>query len=146
MPSFEALKLAQEKELDLVEIAPEAQPPVAKIIDFKKFKYLEEKKEKEARRHAKPTELKEVRFSPFIGDHDFKTAIEKTKKFLKDGDLVKISIVFTGRQMAHTEFGPKLLEKIMEVLVEVAEKERGEKFEGRRFITIIRPQKRRLET
>lgn len=138
----EALKRAQEANVDLVEIAPDIKPPIAKLIDFKKFKYLQEKKEKEARRHTKETELKEVRFSPFIGEHDFQVAAGKVKKFLKEGNLVKVSIVFTGRQMAHQEFGPKLLEKILSALEGTAEKERPERFEGRRFVTLVRAVKR----
>ena len=126
---------------DLVEIAPNAQPPVAKIIDFKKFKYLEEKKQKEAKKHTKQIELKEVRFSPFIGEHDLKTALEKAKKFIGDRHLVKISIIFKGRQMAHTEFGPKLLERILTELSTIAKQEREARFEGRRFVTIIKPVK-----
>lgn len=121
----------------MVEIAPQAKPPVVKIIEFKKFKYLEEKKEKEARKKTKETELKEVRVTPFIGEHDLNTALDKIKKFLGDGDLVKVSIVFTGRQMAHQEFGYKLLERIMQILPE-AQKERQERFEGRRLVTVIR--------
>lgn len=139
----EALKKAQEKELDLVEIAPDAKPPVVKIIDFKKFKYLEDKKEKEARKHAKQTELKEVRFSPFIGEHDLQTAIGKVKKFLADGDMVKISIVFTGRQMAHQEFGPKMHQRIMTILEGLARQEREPRFEGRRYVTMIKPSQTR---
>ncbi len=135
----EALKIAQKENKDIVEIAENAKPPVVKIIDFKKFKYLEAKREKEARKHTKETELKEVRFSPFIGEHDLNTALDRVKKFLAEGDLVKITIRFTGRQMAHTEFGPKLLVRIMSELSGLAEKERGEKFEGRRLITILRP-------
>lgn len=124
-------------QLDLVEIAPQAKPPVVKIIEYKKFKYLEEKKEKEARKKTKETELKEVRVSPFIGDHDLETALEKIKKFLSAGDLVKVSVVFTGRQMAHQQFGYKLLQKMMSLLPQV-EKERPERFEGRRLVTVIR--------
>ena len=142
MSLSEGLKKAQEIGLDLVEIAPNIQPPVVKIIDFKKFRYLEEKKEKEARKHTRETELKEVRFSPFIGEHDLQTALVRVKRFLSVGDLVKISIVFTGRQMAHTEFGPKLLERILKELSNIAETEREAKFEGRRFVTIIRPTKK----
>lgn len=138
----EALKEAEETGLDLVEIAPDAKPPVAKIIDYKKFKYLEEKKRKEARKKTKATELKEVRFSPFIGDHDLQTRLKRVKKFLSAGDLVKINIVFKGRQMAHTEFGPKLLEKILDLLEGTAEKEREAKFQGRRFATILKPTKK----
>lgn len=137
----EALEKAKEKELDLVEIAPAANPPVVKIIEFKKFKYLEERKEKEARKHAKQTELKEVRFSPFIGKHDLETGLEKVKKFIEEGDLVKITIVFKGRQMAHTEFGPKVLGEIMTRLEGKAEEERPARFEGRRYATIIKPAK-----
>lgn len=125
----------------MIEIAPDAKPPVAKIIDYKKFKYLEEKKEKEARKHTKQTELKEVRFSPFIGEHDLKTALEKVKKFLKEGDIVKISIVFTGRQMAHQEFGPKMLSRILSDLEGTAEQEREARFEGRRYVTFVKPVK-----
>ena len=135
------MEKAKEKELDLVEIAPEANPPVVKIIEFKKFKYLEDRKEKAARKHAKQTELKEVRFSPFIGKHDFNTGIEKVKKFIEEGNLVKITVVFKGRQMAHTEFGPKLLDEIMRELKEFAELDRPARFEGRRFATIIKPAK-----
>ena len=137
----EALKLAVEEEKDLVEIAPEAKPPVAKIIDFKKFKYLEEKKEKEARKNAKATELKEIRFSPFIGEHDIQTNLRKVKEFLIDGDLVKITIVFKGRRMAHEEFGPKLLERLMADLEGMAQQDRPPRMEGRRFVTIIKPTK-----
>lgn len=141
MPIAEALKKAGEQELDLVEIAPDANPPVAKIIDFKKFRYLEARREKEARKHTKQTELKEVRFSPFIGEHDFQTALEKAKKFLGEGDLVKISIRFKGRQMAHTEFGPKLLSRILKSLEDIAQQDRPEKFEGRQFVTVLQPTK-----
>ena len=142
----EALKKAQEAEVDLVEIAPDAKPPVVKIIDFRKFKYLEEKKEKEARKHAKATELKEVRFSPFIGEHDFQTAIDKVKRFLTDGDLVKVSIVFLGRQMAHQEFGPKLLARITTALEGIGQQEREARFEGRRYITIVKPTKEAIKS
>lgn len=141
----EALSEAQSAEKDLVEIAPDAKPPVVKIIDFKKFKYLEDKKEKEARKHTKQTELKEVRFSPFIGEHDLQTALARVKKFLGEGHMVKISIVFTGRQMAHQEFGPKLLERLMETLGPLAEQDRAARMEGRRFVSIVRPTKEAIK-
>ena len=139
MSLSDALKKAQGRELDLVEIAPDAKPPVAKVIDFKKFLYLEEKKQKEARKHTKQTALKEVRFSPYIGEHDLETGLKKVKKFISEGDLVKISIVFKGRQMAHQEFGPKLLERILDELEGTVIKERQERFEGRRFTTLLKP-------
>lgn len=143
LPIAQALQQARKAEADLVEIAPDAKPPVVKIIEFKKFKYLEEKKEKEARRHAKQTELKEVRFSPFIGEHDYRTAIEKVKRFLENGDLVKVSIVFLGRQMVHQEFGPKLLERIMATLEGIGKLDREPRFEGRRYVTIVKPSQTR---
>lgn len=136
-----ALIKAQELEVDLIEIAPEAKPPVAKLIDFKKFKYLEDKKEKEARKKTKNTELKEVRFSPFIGEHDLQTNLRKVKEFLGLGDTVKISIVFKGRQMTHQEFGPKLLTKIMTELGPGASQDRPARMEGRRYVTVIRGSK-----
>jgi len=132
-------------QLDLVEIAPDAQPPVVKIIDYQKFKYLEDKKRKQAKKKTKETELKEVRFSPFIGDHDLQTGINKVKRFLSEGDLVKISIVFKGRQMAHTEFGPKLLEKILYLLEGEAAQDKEAKFQGRRLITVLKSQKGKSE-
>lgn len=141
IPTAEAQQLAKDKELDLVEIAPEAKPPVVKITDFAKFQYLEEKKQKEARKKTKETEVKEVRFSPFIGEHDKDTNLKKIRKFLKDGDLVKITIVFKGRQMGHTEFGPKLLQRIMAELGGIAQQDREARFEGRRFSTVIKPTK-----
>ena len=134
----EAIKMAHELGVDLVEIAPEAKPPVARLIDYKKFKYLEDKKEKEARKKTKQTGLKEVRFSPFIGEHDFQTGMRKVKEFLGEGDIVKISIVFKGRQMTHQEFGPRLLAKIMAELGEGAQQERQARMEGRRYVTVIR--------
>ncbi len=133
-----ALKKAEELEIDLIEIAPEAKPPVVKLIDFKKFKYLEDKKEREARKKSKQTELKEVRFTPFIGDHDLQTNLRKIKEFLGLGDIVKISIVFKGRQMAHQEFGPKLLERLITELDNQVTQERPARMEGRRYVTIIR--------
>ena len=124
-----------------MEIAPNANPPVVKIIEYKKFKYLEEKKQKEARKHTKETELKEVRFSPFIGQHDLETGLKKVRSFLSEGNLVKISVVFKGRQMAHQEFGPKLLDRILAELATIAEKERDGRFEGRRFVSYLKPKR-----
>jgi len=106
---------------------------------------LKKRKEKKQGKKTKATELKEVRFSPFIGDHDLQTGLKKVKKFLSEGDLVKINIVFKGRQMAHTEFGPKLLDKILDLLEGTAVKEREPKFQGRRFATILKPSKKALQ-
>lgn len=114
---------------------------MAKIADFKKFLYLEERKQKEARKHTKETELKEVRFSPFIGEHDLDVGISRVRKFLKEGDLVKITVVFKGRQMTHTEFGPKVLARIMAKLGTEAELDRTERMEGKRYTTVLRAAK-----
>lgn len=145
VPTTEALKKAQESELDLVEIAPDAKPPVAKIIDFKKFQYLEERKQKEARKHTKETELKEVRVSPFIGDHDLDVSLKRVKSFLEDGDMVKVSVVFKGRQMRHTEFGPKMLEKILGEIEGIGQTDRDGRWEGRRFVSVLKPTKEALQ-
>lgn len=134
----QALQKAQELGVDIVEIAPDAKPPVVKLIEFKKFKYLEDKKEKEARKKTKQTELKEVRFSPFIGEHDLQTNLRKVKEFLKDGDIVKISVVFKGRQMGHQEFGPKVLERLMQELTGMAQIDRPPKMVGRRYVAMLR--------
>lgn len=123
----------------MVEISASASPPVVRIIDFAKFKYLEEKKEKEAKKHTKETELKEVRFTPFIGEHDLQTGIDKVKKFLEEGNLVKIAIRFKGAQMAHQEFGPKLLTRILQNLESIATEDRIAKMEGRAYVTILKP-------
>lgn len=131
----------QETGLDLVEIAPNATPPVVKLIDFAKFKYMEAKKEALAKKKTRETELKEVRFSPFIGEGDFDTRINRTKEFLKRGDLVKVTVRFKGRQMAHQEFGPKLLEKIMAALEGIGEKERDFKQMGLQYTGVVKPAK-----
>lgn len=141
VPIAEAQAKSAEAELDLVEIAPNATPPVVKLIDFAKFKYMEAKKEALARKKTRETELKEVRFSPFIGEGDFDTRINRTKEFLKRGDLVKINIRFKGRQMAHQEFGPKLVEKILAALDGVGEKERDFRQMGLQFSGVVKPVK-----
>lgn len=141
VPLEKALELALEEGLDLVEIAPQADPPVVKIIDYKKFLYDEKRKEKEARKKLKEVELKQVKVGPFISEHDLKTKLDQAREFLKDGNHVKITVKFTGRQMAHTEFGFKLLEKIKEEFAEIANIEREERLEGRNLNTLFAPGK-----
>ncbi len=133
----EALAKAKEMETDLVEIAPQATPPVAKIIDFQKFKYLENKKEQAAKRNAKEVEQKEVWLSPRIAQHDLETRLRRVTEFLKEGDKVKLSVKFKGREMAHPENGRKVLEEAMAFLGERVAMEREPKFEGRNLTTII---------
>lgn len=125
--------------MDLVEISPNAQPPVCKLIDFKKFKYTESKKEREGRKNVKNSELKEIRLSPFIGEHDLTTQLNKAKSFLKDAHRVRVTVKFAGRQMTKTDFGRKLLDRVLEELKDVAKKERDVKMEGRQMVMFVSP-------
>lgn len=142
MPLNQALKQAQEKELDLVEVAPKAQPPVCKIIDFKKFRFQEEKRQKENKKKSKKVELKQVRLRPFIAENDFNFRIRRAKKFLKDGDKVKITVFFRGREITKKDFGYELLKKTIEKLSSLAEVEIEPKFTGRQMEIILKPTKR----
>lgn len=133
MALSEALKMAEEQELDLVEVAPLAQPPVAKLIDYSKFLYQLKKKKQEEKKGAKTSETKQIRFGPFIGEHDLDIKIKKAKEFLTDGDKVKFTVRYTGRQMAHQEVGRKVLEQVIEKLGDLAKIEREMKMEGRQL-------------
>ena len=137
----EALKLAQSENKDLVEIGPNARPPVVKIIDFKKFKYLEAKKERESKKKTKNVSVKEVRFSPFIGEHDFLTRIGQAQEFLKDGNQLKITVPFRGREITKKEFGQKIIAKAIEKLSPVAKVIKQPYFEGRVLGSILVPNK-----
>ncbi|MDD4570381.1 MAG: translation initiation factor IF-3 [Tepidanaerobacteraceae bacterium] len=139
MPLNEALRLAQEAQLDLVKIASDARPPVCKVMDFGKFKYEQSKREKEARKNQKIINIKEIRMNPNIDDHDFGVRLKNTLKFLKDGDKVKVSIRFRGRQMAHTKLGEQVLNKMAENINELGIVERAPKLEGRNMIMILSP-------
>jgi len=141
MPVSEALKKAQSEGLDLVEIAPKAQPPVVKIINFKKFQFLESKKEQESKRKTKKVDLKEVRLSPFIAENDMYHRLKKAEEFLKEGNKVKISILFRGREMTKKEFGQRLLEKAKQRLSGVGEAETEPKFAGRQMEILMTPVK-----
>lgn len=133
----EALEKAKEEELDLVEVAPNVDPPVAKIVDFEKFRYQEEKKEQAAKKNIKEVELKEIWLSPRIAQHDLQTRLKKVNEFLDDGNRVKLTIKFRGREMAHPETGHKVLELALGLLGERVHIERETKFEGRNLTTII---------
>lgn len=137
----EALRLAQAQEKDLVEIAPNAKPPVVKIIDFKKFKYLEAKKERQARKKVKNVTVKEIRLSPFMQQHDFNTRISQAEEFLKDGNQLKISIPFRGRQITKKEFGMNIIKKAIDNLASVARVAKEPHFEGRVLVAILASQK-----
>ncbi|HUS51934.1 MAG TPA: translation initiation factor IF-3 [Candidatus Bathyarchaeia archaeon] len=135
----EALKKAGEAGLDLVEVAPYAKPPVAKIIDFKKFKYLEAKKQKEERKKSKKGEMKELRFSPFIAKKDFEFRLLRAEKFLKEGHKVKITVRFFGRQITRKEFGYDLLKKLVGELAPFSVVDQEPKFVGRQLTMTLTP-------
>lgn len=138
-PFREALQIAQDAGLDLVNVAPTAKPPVCRIMDYGKFRYETQKKEKEARKNQKVVELKEVRFSATIDEHDFQTKLRNVVKFLKDGDKVKMSVRFRGREIAHAEIGQKVLERVATEVEEISIVERKAKLEGRSMIMILSP-------
>jgi len=139
---FEALAKAKELGVDLVEIAPMANPPVVKIIDFKKFLYQESKKKNEEKKRSKVSETKEIRLGPFMNDHDLKTMIRRGTGFLEDNDKVRLIVKFMGRQIAHPEFGQETMRKVIDALSGMSKLERDPHFEGKQLIAIISPEKK----
>ena len=139
MAPEEGLKLAQQAELDLVEVAPQAKPPVCRIMDFSKYKYEQEKKEKEAKKKQHAIHIKEIRLKPKIGDHDYQVKLGFVKKFLERGDKVKVTLLFRGREMAHMELGTRILERLKADIAEVAQIEKPPLREGRAIIMIVGP-------
>jgi translation initiation factor IF-3 len=135
----EALVFAQEAGLDLVEIAPNAEPPVCKLLDYGKFKYQEQKKAAEARKRQKVVEVKEVKFRPMIDDHDYDVKMRSMLRFFEEGDKVKVTLRFRGREMAHQELGTKLLDRLKTDVSELAKVEQDAKFEGRQMIMVLAP-------
>ena len=139
MPTKEALALAAEAHLDLVEVAPQASPPVCRIMDYGKFKYQQSKKQQEARRRATTIQVKEVKVRPKIEEHDMGFKLRNAKRFLEDGDKVKISVIFRGREIAHTDRGFRILALMAEALAEVGNVEQNPKLEGRNLSMIVTP-------
>lgn len=139
MPTREALRLAEEKQLDLVEIAPQARPPVCKLMDFGKYKYEQNKREKEAKKKQKIINIKEIKLRPNIEDHDFQIKAKNAARFLKDGDKVKATIMFRGREIVHTQLGMQLLQRLAEELKDLCNVERQPKLEGKNMIMILSP-------
>lgn len=131
MTSFAALQLARERNLDLVEVSPQAVPPVCKILDWGRYKYEQSKRESEARKHQKVTQLREIRLAPRTAEHDIAVKVRKIQEFLAEGDKVKVSVVFRGREMAHPEIGRVLLEQITQAIKGTATVERAPLMEGR---------------
>ena len=139
MSSAQALALAEEKELDLVKIAPQATPPVCKIMDYGKFRFEQLKREKEARKNQRVVEIKEIRMSPSIDTNDLNTKIKNAMKFLKDGNRVKVTVRFRGREMAHTSLGADLLKKFGSDCAELATVAKDAKLEGRNMSMFLSP-------
>jgi len=139
IPTKEAQKLASAKNLDLVKIAPQAAPPVCRIMDYGKYMFELSKKEKEAKKNQKVVTIKEVRIKPSIEEHDFNFKVKNAHKFLEDGDKVKVSVRFSGRQMNYTSLGYEVLEKFAETVKEVGVVEKKPKLEGRSMIMILNP-------
>lgn len=140
-----ALQMAEEAELDLVEIAPMAKPPVCKMMDFGKFKYQEAKRAHEAKLKQKQVQVKEVKFRPGTDENDYQIKLRNLIKFLGEGDKAKITLRFRGREMAHQEFGMRMLERIKGDLTEVAQVEQFPKMEGRQLIMVLAPTKKQVK-
>lgn len=140
---FDAIQKAREIGLDLVEIAPNASPPVAKIIDFKKFLYQEAKKRQDEKRKTKVSETKEIRLGPFMNSHDLEVMIKRGRNFLEDGNKVRLVLKFMGRQIVHPEFGQEIVKNATSRLSDIAKIERETHFEGKQLITILSPERKR---
>jgi translation initiation factor IF-3 len=139
IPIAEALAIAQEAGLDLVEIAPNSTPPVCKLLDYGKFKYQEQKKAAEARKKQKIVEVKEVKFRPMIDDHDYDVKMRSMKRFFEEGDKVKVTLRFRGREMAHQELGAKLLDRVKTEFATTAKVEMEPRLEGRQMVMVMAP-------
>jgi translation initiation factor IF-3 len=140
----DALRQAQELDLDLVEVAPQASPPVARIMDYGKFKYERDIRAKEARKRQSRIEVKEIKFRPKIDPHDYATKKGHVMRFLKAGSRVKVTIMFRGREMAHTELGRKILDRLIEELKDLAIVDAAPKQDGRNMIMVMAPSKKHL--
>jgi len=139
MKTDEALQLAREKKLDLVNVAPSARPPVCRIMDYGKFKYEQSKKDREARKKQKVTTVKEVKLRPNIDTHDFDVKVKRSKKFLENGDKVKVTVMFRGREITHPEIAQRLCKQLADELQDYAVVEKPAKQEGRNMIMILTP-------
>ena len=139
----DAFRLSDENDVDLVEIAPTASPPVCRLMDYGKFKYQEQKKAHEARLKQKVIQVKEVKFRPQTDENDYLTKMRKLTEFLAEGDKVKVTLRFRGREMAHQEFGVRLLERIKGEVEETAQVESWPRLEGRQMVMVLSPKKKK---
>jgi translation initiation factor IF-3 len=134
-----AIKMAMEAGMDLVEISPNTNPPVCKIMDYGKFKYSAQKKAAEARKKQKVVEIKEIKLRPMIDDHDYDVKMRAMQRFFEEGDKVKVTLRYRGREMAHQEIGTKLLDKVKSDVAEIAKVEQDARFEGRQVVMVLAP-------
>lgn len=141
-PLPEALRIARDADLDLVEVAPLANPPVCRIMDYGRFKYENEQRAKESRRKTSNVSIKEMKYRPKIGTGDFDTKTRQVARFLGEGHKVKVTIMFRGREMSHPELGKKILDKVADEVAEVAKVEAAPKLDGRNMIMVLAPDKR----
>lgn len=139
MPTSQALGLAQQSGMDLVEIAPNATPPVCKVVEYGKFKYEQEKREREARKHQHADKLKEIKLRLNIDDHDYETKVNHMRNFLEDGIKVKVSLFFRGREMGHAEFGDKLMQRVLSDLTGICHVEVPPRLMGRTIHMLLGP-------
>jgi translation initiation factor IF-3 len=137
------MRMAEEAELDLVEIAPQANPPVCRLMDYGKFKYQEQKRQHEARAKQKVIQVKEVKFRPGTDEGDYQVKMRNLKRFLEEGDKAKVTLRFRGREMAHQEFGVRLLERVRNELEDMAVVEQMPRLEGRQMVMVIAPRKKK---
>ena len=136
---LDALGIAEQAGLDLVEIAPNSAPPVCKILDYGRFRFAEQKKAAEARKKQKVVEVKELKYRPMIDDHDYDVKMRAMQRFFEEGDKVKVTLRFRGREMAHQELGTRLLNRVKEDVTKIAKVEMEPRFEGRQMIMILAP-------
>ena len=139
MSAEAAMKIAEEREMDLVMIAPTSKPPVCKIMDYGKYRFEQSKREKEAKKNQRVIEIKEIRMSPSIGDNDFQTKLRAGQKFLGEGNRLKVTIRFRGREMAHTNLGEQLLKNFAAACADVASMDKNPKLEGRNMSMFLSP-------
>jgi len=139
LPILQALEVARQQELDLVEVAPEAQPPVCRIMDFGKYKYTQARRQKEARKKQTTILVKEVKMGPKTEKHDFNFKLKHVRRFLEEGHKAKVTVRFKGREMAHTELGWKMLNKMVEAVSDIAVTENNPRMEGRMLHIMLSP-------
>ncbi|MCZ8376025.1 MAG: translation initiation factor IF-3 [Beijerinckiaceae bacterium] len=139
LSTFDAIKLAEDQGLDLVEVSPNATPPVCKIMDYGRFRFLEQKKAAEARKKQKTIEIKEIKLRPAIDDHDYTVKMKAMRGFFEEGNKVKITLRFRGREMAHQDIGMRVLDRVKADTAEIAKVENEPSFEGRQVVMVLAP-------